>query len=65
MISGALVMRDPRVAGSSSWDDDGMDGLRKLIKWTAIALAGVAVREQLRRPAEERTCEGTVAGFVP
>jgi hypothetical protein len=42
-----------------------MDGMRKLIKWTAIALGAVAVVEQLRRPSEERTWEGTVAGFVP
>ena len=42
-----------------------MSGLRKLIKWTAIALAAVAVVEQLRRPSNERTWEGTVVGFVP
>jgi hypothetical protein len=42
-----------------------MDKLRKLIKWTGIALAAVAIVEQLRRPADERTWEGTVAGFVP
>ena len=42
-----------------------MDKLRKLIKWTAVALAAVAIVEQLGRPADERTWEGTVAGFVP
>ena len=42
-----------------------MDGLRKLLKWTAIALAVVAIVEQLRRPSDERTWEGTVVGFVP
>lgn len=42
-----------------------MDDLRKLIKWTAIALSAVAIAEQLRRPSEERTWEGTVVGFVP
>jgi hypothetical protein len=42
-----------------------VDGLRKLIKWTAIALAVVAIVEQLRRPSDERTWEGTVVGFVP
>jgi hypothetical protein len=42
-----------------------MDGLRKLIKWTAIALAAMAIVEQLRRPSDERTWEGTVVGFVP
>jgi hypothetical protein len=39
--------------------------LRKLSKWTAIALAGVAIVEQLRRPPDERTWEGTVVGIVP
>jgi hypothetical protein len=42
-----------------------MDDLRKLIKWTAIVLGVIAVAEQLRRPADERTWEGTVVGFVP
>ena len=42
-----------------------MDGLRKLIKWTAIALAALAIVEQLGRPSAERTWEGTVVGFVP
>jgi hypothetical protein len=42
-----------------------MDGLRKLIKWTVIALAAMAILEQLRRPSDERTWEGTVVGFVP
>ena len=42
-----------------------MHGLRKLIKWTAVALAAIAVVEQLRRPSDERTWEGTVVGFVP
>jgi hypothetical protein len=42
-----------------------MDDFRKVIKWTAIALAAVAILNQLRRPSEERTWEGTVVGFVP
>ena len=42
-----------------------MRGLRKLIKWTAFALAIMAIAEQLRRPSEDRTWEGTVVGFVP
>ena len=42
-----------------------MDDFRKAIKWTAVALAAVAIADQLRRPSEERTWEGTVAGFVP
>jgi hypothetical protein len=42
-----------------------MRGVRKLIKWTAIVLAGVAIWQQLRRPADERTWEGTLGGVVP
>jgi Family of unknown function (DUF5808) len=42
-----------------------MNGLRKLIRWTVVALAAAAVWDQLRRPTDERTWEGTVAGFVP
>ena len=42
-----------------------MKDLRKVIEWAAIALAAVAILEQLRRPPEERTWEGTVVGFVP
>jgi Family of unknown function (DUF5808) len=47
------------------WEDGPTDSLRKLVKWTAISLAAVAVIDQLRRPKQERTWEGTVAGFVP
>ena len=42
-----------------------MDDFRNVIKWTAIALAAVAIVDQLRRPSEERTWEGTVVGVVP
>lgn len=42
-----------------------MDDLRRVIKWTTIALAAAAIVDQLRRPSEERTWEGTVLGFVP
>lgn len=42
-----------------------MDGVRKLVKWTAFAVAAIAVAEQLSRPSQERTWEGTVAGFIP
>jgi hypothetical protein len=42
-----------------------MERLRKLIRWTAFILAAAAVADQLRRPPEQRTWEGTVAGFVP
>ena len=42
-----------------------MERLRKLIRWTALILAAAAVADQLRRPPEQRTWEGTVAGFVP
>jgi uncharacterized protein DUF5808 len=42
-----------------------MDRLRKLISFTAFAIAVAAIVEQLRRPPEERTWEGQVAGIVP
>jgi hypothetical protein len=42
-----------------------MDDIRKVIRWTVIALAALAIVDQLRRPSEERTWEGTVVGFVP
>jgi hypothetical protein len=41
-----------------------MDRLRKIIKWVGIAIAGVAIVQQLMRRPEDRTWEGTV-GFVP
>jgi len=42
-----------------------MRKLRKLITWIGIALAAIAVWEQLRRPKVARTWEGDVLGFVP
>ncbi|HMO11142.1 MAG TPA: hypothetical protein PKB06_06500 [Actinotalea sp.] len=36
-----------------------------LIQLTMMALAAVAVAQELRKPAEDRTWHGTVAGFVP
>jgi hypothetical protein len=36
-----------------------------VLKAAAIGLAVLAVLEQLRRPADERTWEGEVVGFVP
>jgi hypothetical protein len=42
-----------------------MKSIRKILKWTAIGLAVLAVVEQLRRPAEDRTWNGTVMGVVP
>jgi hypothetical protein len=42
-----------------------MRTLRRLAAWIAIALAALAVVEQLRRPREERTWEGTLGGVVP
>ena len=42
-----------------------MDDIRKIIRWTAIALVALAIGDQLRRPSEDRTWEGTVVGFVP
>jgi hypothetical protein len=42
-----------------------MARFRKILKLTAIALAIVAVVEQLRRAPADRTWEGQVAGIVP
>jgi hypothetical protein len=42
-----------------------MKTLRNVLKAAAIGLAVLAVLEQLRRPAGERTWEGEVVGFVP
>jgi hypothetical protein len=42
-----------------------MRKLRKLITWIGIALAAIALWEQLRRPKVARTWEGEVLGFVP
>jgi hypothetical protein len=42
-----------------------MKSIRKILKWTAIGLVVLAVAEQLRRPAGDRTWNGTVIGFVP
>jgi hypothetical protein len=42
-----------------------MGRLRRIVKLVAIGLVVAAVIEQLRRDPDERTWEGTVAGFVP
>jgi len=42
-----------------------MARFRQILKLTAIALAIVAVVEQLRRTPADRTWEGQVAGIVP
>jgi Family of unknown function (DUF5808) len=42
-----------------------MGRLRRIVKLVGIGLLIAAVIDQLRRPPEERTWEGTVAGFVP
>ena len=42
-----------------------MERFRRFVKLVAIALVVAAVIEQLRREPDERTWEGTVAGFVP
>ena len=42
-----------------------MARFRQILKLTAIALAVVAVVEQLRRTPADRTWEGQVAGIVP
>jgi Family of unknown function (DUF5808) len=42
-----------------------MERLRRIVKIVAFGLFVAAVVDQLRRRPEERTWEGTVAGFVP
>ena len=42
-----------------------MGRFRRFVKLVAIGLVVAAVIEQLRRDPDERTWEGTVAGFVP
>jgi hypothetical protein len=42
-----------------------MERLPRIVKIVAIGLFIAAVLDQLRRPRDERTWEGTVAGFVP
>jgi Family of unknown function (DUF5808) len=42
-----------------------MERLRRIFKLVAFGLLIAAVADQLRRPPEERTWEGTVVGFVP
>jgi hypothetical protein len=42
-----------------------MNGLRRLLRWIAIAVTAMAVWEQLRRPKVARTWEGEVLGIVP
>jgi len=39
--------------------------LKKLAKWTGIALVVAAVREELRKPHEQRDWYGRVGGVVP
>lgn len=39
--------------------------MKKLIKWTAIALLVAAVAEELRKPREQRMWVGRVANVVP
>lgn len=41
------------------------EGLRQIITLIAVALAVVAVVKELRMPADRRTWNGKVAGFVP
>jgi hypothetical protein len=42
-----------------------VERFRRTVKILAFALCVAAIVEQLRLPAEERTWEGRVAGFVP
>ena len=39
--------------------------LKTLIKWTVIAIAAIAIIEELRKPAEDREWHGRVGGIVP
>jgi hypothetical protein len=39
--------------------------LKTLIKWTIIAIAAIAIIEELRKPAEDREWHGRVGGVVP
>jgi Family of unknown function (DUF5808) len=42
-----------------------MKTLKRLMSLVGIALAVTAVRQELKRPSEERTWQGTVCGVVP
>jgi hypothetical protein len=42
-----------------------MGRFRRFVKLVALGLIVAAVIDQLRRDPDERTWEGTVAGFVP
>jgi hypothetical protein len=42
-----------------------VDRSRRFVKLVVIGLVVAAVIEQLRRDPNERTWEGTIAGFVP
>ena len=42
-----------------------MKKLGNLIRMAAIALVVAAIAQELRKPPEERTWQGKVAGFVP
>ena len=42
-----------------------MKKLGNLIRMAAIALVAAAIAQELRKPPEERTWQGKVAGFVP
>jgi len=39
--------------------------VRKLLFWSAVGIGAAAVVQELRKPAEERTWTGQVAGLVP
>ena len=42
-----------------------MKTLKQLMSLAGIVLAAAAIRQELKRPPEERTWQGTVFGFVP
>lgn len=39
--------------------------MRKILMFGSLALAGLAVAQEVRKPANKRTWEGEVFGFLP
>jgi len=42
-----------------------MKRLANLIRLVAVGMVAAAIAQEMRKPPEERTWHGTVAGFVP
>ena len=42
-----------------------MKGIRRLISYIATALLVASIIKELRKPTDERTWEGCLAGFIP